>query len=115
MCVVSMVYDHYNQQLPYTWPQTWEVPTELPVEEIPVDLAKALKDFRKAKEAAEEVDKLTGQKDCVDPEKQKLEERVKELEALLAKQNEIVILTGGMVEPGTYRVIDGKLYRLVTQ
>jgi hypothetical protein len=55
----------------------------------------------------------TGQPDCVDPEKAKLSDRVAELEKLLASPHEFVIVSGGNVEPGRYRVIDGKLYRAV--
>lgn len=39
-----------------------------------------LEDFLRAGAAAKVVDDLTGQKDCVDPEKATLQERVRELE-----------------------------------
>lgn len=75
MCVVSMVYDHYQPLIPKT------------IEVDPIDTAyweKVFEDFRKAKEAAETVDKLTGQPDCVDPEKAELLERIADLEQQLA-------------------------------
>jgi hypothetical protein len=49
-----------------------------------VERLKALiESFRKAVEAAMIVDSLTGQPDCVDPEKQRLQDRVDELEKQL--------------------------------
>lgn len=42
-----------------------------------------IEDFRKMVEIAKRVDILSKQPDCADPEKLKLEERVKELEAKL--------------------------------
>lgn len=51
----------------------------------PEDLRKLLESFRQAQEAAKTVDDLTGQKDCVDPDKAQLLERVERLEKELAK------------------------------
>ncbi len=115
MCVVSMVMDHYKPWVPsITTPgvMPWEVPPHTD-SEPKIDLAKLFKDMREAVEAAKKVDELTGQPDCVDPEKQKLEQRIKELEELLNKKPEFVIAEGTNLEKGTYRVIDGKLYKCV--
>jgi hypothetical protein len=71
MCVVSMVHDYYAPKL-----EDLSLPK--------LDIPKLLEDFRRAQEAAQTVDTLTGQPDCVDPEKAKLEARVAELEAELA-------------------------------
>jgi hypothetical protein len=110
---MSMVYDHYEDRIPQVqpWQVTYPMPT--PFDDSITDLKKMLEDFRAAREAAAVVDEKTGQTECVDPEKQKLEARVAELEKLLANPPEFVIVQGGHVEPGTYRVIDGKLYRAV--
>jgi hypothetical protein len=106
MCVVSMVHDHYNPIIPDTipWippiqpgqPWVWPSPTTWPSDKItitpPADpleelkkIEKLLEDFKNARDAAILVDKLTGQPDCVDPEKAKLEERVAKLEAEIAE------------------------------
>jgi hypothetical protein len=91
MCVVSMVYDEFNKRFPWvdpeppvTFPGTI---TYTPRTAEPLDretLRQMLDDFRKAVEAAKVVDALTGQKDCADPDKAKLEERVARLEKQLA-------------------------------
>lgn len=109
--------DHYDPQVPVitTIPWTWSSP--VPLEPQPtIDLdewRKLLEDLKQARDAAIKVDDLTGQPDCVDPEKAKLEDRVRQLEELLAKPPEFVIVEGGGLEPGTYRVIDGKLYKAI--
>lgn len=77
------------------------------------ELVKRLQQFAEAAEAAKKVDELTGQKDCVDPDKARLQERVRELELLLQKLPEFVIVSGAQLAPGTYRVVDGKLYKVV--
>ncbi len=111
MCVVSMVYDHFYPKFPDTiepWPPLPVVPfvpanpvvpngtltvTDTPIkvsfqivsrEEIEA-LKSLINDFRAAVEAAKAVDRLTGQPDCVDPEKKKLEERVARLEQQIAQ------------------------------
>jgi uncharacterized small protein (DUF1192 family) len=106
MCVVSMVYDHYRPLIP-TWPvpviepvpvqpsETAPLPIFYPlgppqpeppkITVDPVWLAQLLKDFREAVDAAKKVDALTGQPDCEDPEKAKLEARVSALEAELKR------------------------------
>lgn len=95
MCVVSMVSDHYSPLIPFpTWPGEYS-PTPITVttgkgsmpvviSQEEVDRLRALiKDFKEAMEAAAKVDRLTGQPDCVDPEKKKLTERVAALELQL--------------------------------
>lgn len=112
MCVYSMVMDHYEGRFPYTVTAVPFVPTH--IETAPAaDWLKLVGELKQAAEAAKMVDKLTGQPDCVDPEKQKLEERVAQLEKLLAAPPEFVIVEGGGLEAGTYRVVDGKLYRAI--
>jgi hypothetical protein len=102
MCVVSGVYDHFNKLIPLPWPQPIQpwvpvVPTTPPpiitigstTTEITPSLAEELRqlirEFREAVAAAKTVDRLTGQPDCADPDKAKLEERVAALEKELAK------------------------------
>lgn len=87
MCVISMVYDTFTPRI-----DRWQIPIHptVPIHPWPVpggeppptisDLERLLKDFRKAAEAAKVVDALTGQPDCADPEKAKLEARVADLE-----------------------------------
>lgn len=92
MCTVSMVYDWWNRKVPepfMPWqpvlqpntnplPQIWITPQG---DYITLEQAKQLiKDFWDSVEAAKVVDKLTNQPDCEDPEKAKLEQRVKQLE-----------------------------------
>ncbi len=55
----------------------------------PVQLKELLDAFHAAVKAAEVFDRITGQPDCVDPEKAKLEERVAELEAKLSEVNRL--------------------------
>lgn len=114
MCVYSMVMDHFEPQFPYS--VTSAAPIWVPgqISEAPsADWLRLIEDMKKAAEAAEVVDEMTGQPDCVDQEKQKLEQRVADLEAPLANAPEFVIVEGGGLEPGTYRVLEGKLYRAV--
>jgi len=91
MCVISMVYDHYNsaferytQQPTPTFTITTSASSDL------AELRKLIEDFKVAIEAAKKVDVLTGQPDCEDPEKAKLRERVAELERQLAAVKEAV-------------------------
>lgn len=106
MCVVSMVQDQYAPFIPPApwspWrpevvPWEWQsyAPKVVPgIDRVPepiIDLDKLerlLESYRKALEAAGVFDELTGQPDCVDPEKAKLEERVTELEEQLRKVRE---------------------------
>jgi hypothetical protein len=85
MCVVSMVFDHYQPLIPH-WPpapmQPWQPsPLVAPLPQFdPVFAEKLIEQFKEALEAAKKVDKLTGQPDCADPEKEKLLLRVAALE-----------------------------------
>ena len=99
MCVTSMIMDHYAPQFP-TWPghglggqqqqtglgaQSLEWSgffSGLSADEV-AKLRQLLKDFYEARAAAEKIDALTGQKDCVDPDKARLLERVEALEQAL--------------------------------
>jgi hypothetical protein len=103
MCVVSAVHDQYKPWMPGpSWPQQpWTVPypsKPAPTPSVdktiiitqPRDLTEEIEalrelidSFHKAIEAAEVFDRLTGQPDCVDPEKGELSERVAELERKL--------------------------------
>lgn len=124
MCVVSMVHDEYEPRIPTIRPYVPWVPTGepfvvpmAPQADIPSaslrELNALIHEFKRLLENAKEIDEKTGQPDCVDPEKAKLQERVAQLEALLNKAPEFVIVTGGQLEPGRYRVLDGHLYKLV--
>lgn len=114
MCVMSMVHDHYEPIIPWISPAP-QVPWVTPetTGTAPFDWVKLVEEFRKAQEAAKTVDSLTGQKDCLDPNKAKLEERVRELEAAIASGAEFVLVKGASLEPGTYRVVSGKLHRVI--
>jgi hypothetical protein len=84
MCVISMVMDNFEDRFnrkPYGM-----LPSTQPVVISPPELAELrelIAQFKEAVQAAKTVDRLTGQPDCVDPKKAKLEERVAELERRL--------------------------------
>ena len=100
MCVISMVMDHYTDRFrPFIQPTTtpgWPAQPTGPLQPaiqptttwtLGPDLGEQIKElkaliaeFREAVAAARKVDALTGQPDCVDPQKAKLEERVAALE-----------------------------------
>lgn len=84
MCVMSMVYDHFRDRFPQPKPDQFTpwVPDDASQRR---DLAKLIKEFQEARDAAKKVDELTKQKDCADVEKAKLELRVAELERQLAE------------------------------
>lgn len=87
MCVVSMVFDHYQEPfkrwtLPDTVTPTPQTPVWYPQEEIS-ELRRLILEFREAVEAARKVDVLTKQPDCEDPVKAALEQRVADLERRL--------------------------------
>lgn len=94
MCVMSMVYDHYQPLFPQDRPSPWRNPAVEPTfplqpvhhltEEKARSLLEVIEAFNRAREAAKVVDELTGQKDCVDPKKQSLDRRVERLEKMLA-------------------------------
>jgi hypothetical protein len=88
MCVMSVVHDHYWPLIPD--PEIYG-PGPTPVPFVPpppppdnlAELRQLIEDFKKAAAAAKVVDELTGQKDCVDPEKATLIDRVRALEERL--------------------------------
>lgn len=96
MCVISMVHEQYDPKFPYWDKDPFFVPIE-PAPQQPVftwptpvtslaereELRKLIGEFREAVAAAKTVDRLTGQPDCLDPEKAKLEVRVAQLEKRL--------------------------------
>lgn len=99
MCIVSFVSDKYQPMFPTNpWNQQIALPYITPqIEPEPFDwsaffkttqleeLKTLIKEFKEALEHAKKLDILLKQPDCVDPEKAKLFERVKELEAQLKK------------------------------
>lgn len=97
MCVVSAVHDQYEPYipLPKQWPivpapSTGATPitkviVNVDLQEQIDELKELIASFRKAVEAAEVFDRLTGQPDCVDPDKAKLVERVEALEKKIAE------------------------------
>ena len=108
MCMISNVHDHFSPVIPTVTPQPW-----IPWENVPVTtpgpwdlerMAELLKAFQDAKDAAKKFDALTGQPDCLDPEKAKLEDRIKQLEAALASNTEFTVTGGKTLEPGRYRI-----------
>ncbi len=119
MCVVSNVMDEWTPQIPEVipgWPQggvTTITPSAWLSAPSLEDIRKLIQEFMTKLEAAKEADRKSGAADCVDPEKAKLLDRVVELEKLLANPPEFVIVKGGNIEPGKYRVVDGKLYKQV--
>lgn len=110
MCVYSMVSDHFNplvpkepwqpNLVPSVWPSGGTItiqPTtfaaQADINALRVEVArltKIVEDFIAAKAAAETVDRLIGQPDCVDPEKARLEERVADLEKRLSAVREAI-------------------------
>lgn len=91
MCVVSMVHDHFAPLIPQApqWPwnitptpstQTISFGTPPNLDKEIAELRKVIAEFREAIAAAKKVDILTGQPDCVDPAKAKLEERIAAIE-----------------------------------
>jgi hypothetical protein len=112
MCVVSMVHDHYDPLIPQPYnPQPW--PPAVPGDNSttiwftppppkppydPEETQRLIELFKRAKEAAETVDKLTGQPDCVDPKKAELEKRVKQLEEEIAMLKRIQALEAEAAE-----------------
>lgn len=94
MCVMSMVHDHFQDpfkqfdqfipkpggigSFPYAIPPT---PGAADLE----NMSKLVREFKEAVAAAEKLDVLLKQRDCVDPEKVQLQGRVKFLEALVER------------------------------
>lgn len=76
MCTYSLVIDHY-------WPKPNDYWTPGTIEKFKQDLKKA-----------EDLDKLLDQKDCVDPEKAKLLDKIAELEKQLQTKNKKKLQVG---------------------
>lgn len=117
MCMVSAIYDHHLPLIPeverHPFDQPFYVPTTQPPATSLDEFRKLIEQFKADLKDAKEADAKAGTPDCSDPEKAKLEQRVAELEKLLAAPPEFVIVKGGTIKPGKYRVIDGKLYKAV--
>jgi len=115
--MVSAIYDRYRPLIPeverHPYDQTFYVPAIQPSTTSLEEFRKLIADFRADVVNAKEADAKAGEPDCLDPEKAKLEDRVRELEAIIAKPPEFVIVKGGNVKPGRYRVLDGMLYKAV--
>lgn len=91
MCIVSMVSDHYRERFP-TWPsEPWQPPkADTPTVVIgpTVDLGelrKLIDEFKEAIAAAQKLDALMRQPDCVDPVKAQLMQRVDWLERIVER------------------------------
>lgn len=119
MCVVSMIHDHFDPIIPTIDPEPWKRsdsdpwrndPSTIPAFDLR-ELDDIIKEFRRLLDMAKTIDIKTNQPDCVDPEKAKLQDRIVELEKLIAQPPQFVIVSGGKIEPGRYRVIEGKLYK----
>lgn len=123
MCIVSMIHDYFEPKIPQVQPAHpfapdtgggFVFPKHAPDHASSIlELKSLILEFRRLLEMAKEIDEKTGQPDCVDPGKAPLQDRVADLERLLASPPEFVLSKCGKLEPGTYRVIDGRLYRVV--
>lgn len=71
MCVVSMVTDHYRTNV---WPTTVHVSYEQYLE------------YLRLKRAAEEIDRVTNQPDCIKPELKEWEEQLKKMVEKIIKE-----------------------------
>ncbi len=90
MCVMSMVMDQYKPYIPDQWPYNpiQPLPQPQPIQD-PAQLQEMIDAFHKAVAAAEVYDRLTGQPDCIDPEKAELLKRVAKLEKQLKKEKKM--------------------------
>jgi len=117
MCVMSMVYDDFSKRIPADFtPPAWvptgtiaavslmsQPSTAAQVEALRQEVATLralITDFHEAVKAAATVDRLTRQPDCFDPEKAKLEARVRELEAKLSAVQSAISDAGPVVDTG---------------
>jgi hypothetical protein len=82
MCNVSMIMDTYKPYIPDPYVQPWRpvIPNAPPAAPVPAkqvqELRELIESFKQAVKAAQTFDRLTGQPDCVDPEKAELERRL---------------------------------------
>lgn len=81
MCVVSGAFDSLRPVMPRAETINWVTISPPEIEE----LRQLVKEFHAMIAAAKKIDFVLKQPDCVDPEKEKLELRVKELETKLAE------------------------------
>ena len=116
MCVYSAVMDTWTDKIPTIIP--WEVPN-IPTTIMPtpskseiIEIRKFIETFKAEVEKAKEQDIKENNPDCADPEKAKLEDRVRELEALLNSNPEFVLVKRTNLQPGKYRVINGELHKI---
>lgn len=90
MCIVSNVHDHYNPLFPPMVPPVDQVVTPIdwskvfpqPAPDLS-EMRKLIDEFKEAVAAAQKLDTLLKQPDCVDPDKAKLQERVERLERII--------------------------------
>lgn len=92
MCVLSMVFDQYQPLLPKKWTDlpTWKPPTPKELADPSLEarvkaLEELVKELKEAIKLAKQLDAVTHQPDCEDPEKAKLLDRIKKLEAEIKK------------------------------
>lgn len=87
MCVVSNVYDYWGPKIPQppaVYPTVIHNPPAITPQEVE-ELKKLIKEFKEAVAIARRLDELMSQSDCVDPDKAKLEDRVKKIEDWIEK------------------------------
>ncbi len=115
MCVYSAVMDSWSDRIPTI--EKW-----VPLPYKPYSPSKTIDEinwkeiveaFKEEAKKAKDQDIAEGNPDCADPEKAKLEERVRELETLLNSKPEFVIVKRQNLQPGKYRVVDNKLCRVL--
>lgn len=116
MCVLSGVLDQFQPVIP----DAQQIPTPgfIPFDTEPAQTIENLQQIIEALNvsvvAAKTVDRITGQPDCEDSEKEKLLARVALLEAMLLAPPEFIVSKGGLaLEAGTYRIVSGKLFKAV--
>jgi|ERR1700722_626489 len=100
MCFTSAVMREYDPFIPrpnydqWKTREPWE-PTKSPskgtIKLDPTQLKELLDSFHNAVKAAQTFDRITGQPDCVDPEKAKLEDRVTGLEGILSDIKKVLV------------------------
>lgn len=94
MCALSFVMEQWSPWVPQPaqqWPSQigWTEPQPQVAEDATNEYVREMLDsLEKAMEAARKLDELTGQPDCVDPDKAKLLNRVEELERRLQQIEE---------------------------
>lgn len=76
MCVMSAVTDHYQQQWPVVRPEDLNIFKSYPIFELPkiTITPQQWAEYMRLKQAAADIDRVTGQPDCVKPGVDKWEE-----------------------------------------